>query len=560
MTARISFAGFGIPNSCKAPFFRQLLVAAAVAAPSSAWAACATSGTDPVTLTCAVSTFTAGTTNTTSPNAATTSRTQQFAADLIGQVNTGVTISTSGLDLVTTKANGGINFTNSGAINANDSPVASALQLDGNGGTVSYSGAGTISGSLSQTALTVNNTTGNITITPTGTITAGGTGIQATTTGTGDITVTTSQTVTANNGGSAAIVTTTTSGTNTVNVTAGTVQQTAFGNGINASATTGKVAITNSGVISGSVNFGTGVRLNGGNGDTVINNGTISGSAGISAIVGNVSVYNAGLISATNFTAIQFEGTGNTLTIAPTATWLGNVVGSGFSTLQLGGPGTGTFDISQIGLAKLYGGFSSFAKVDDSTWTLTGFNATAMPWTVKQGTLNVATIMSLSSFTVQDGVLSIAGNGTIGSATVNGGTMNVLSGGFVRGPTVVNGGALNDAGTIGTATVNGGTMTVLSSGVAGPVTVNGGVLTGEGTVGNTQVNAGGTFAPGTIASAGTSMTVAGNLAFAVGRAVSGVHQSRDIVIRQCHGHRDAQRACRREFRDRALMSPSDIRF
>src|SRR5580704_2404523 len=110
MTARISFAGFGIPNSCKAPFSRQIVLAggmaaAVVAAPSSAWAACATTGTDPVTLTCAANTATGGTTNTTSPNAATTSRTQQFAADLIGQVNTGVTISTSGLDLVTTKAN-----------------------------------------------------------------------------------------------------------------------------------------------------------------------------------------------------------------------------------------------------------------------------------------------------------------------------------------------------------------------------------------------------------------------------------------------------------------------
>ena len=180
MIARISFAGFGIPNSCKAALSRQLLVAAAVAAaPSSAWAACATSGTDPVTLTCAVSTFTAGTTNTTSPNAATTSRIQQFAADLIGQVNTGVTVSTTGLDLVTTKVNGGVNFTNSGAINANDSPVASALQLNGNGGTVSYSGAGTISGNPGQTGLTVmRDTTGNITMTPTGTITAGGCGNQ----------------------------------------------------------------------------------------------------------------------------------------------------------------------------------------------------------------------------------------------------------------------------------------------------------------------------------------------------------------------------------------------
>ena len=45
---------------------------------------------------------------------------------------------------------------------------------------------------------------------------------------------------------------------------------------------------------------------------------------------------------------------------------------------------------------------------------------------------------------------------------------------------------------------------------------NGGTLIGTGTVGKTQINSGGTFAPGAAGMPGTSMTVAGNLAFQSG--------------------------------------------
>jgi uncharacterized protein with beta-barrel porin domain len=483
MIAGIFLVGFGIRNSRLngTQFHRRLLItaglaAALLAAPSGAWAQCSTSGTDPVTVTCAVNTATNNTTNTTSPNPATSDRVQQFGADLSGQVNTGVTVSNYGLNLVTTKSNGGINFTNNGAINSNDS--VSALRLDGNGGTVSYTGSGSITGGTSQNGLVLTNTSGNIRVTETGPISAGAIGLQATTGNGGDIELTVKQVEA--NGSSAAIVTSATTGTTTVHLLSG-LSSANLGDGLDAHATTGKIAVTIDAFLTSGASAGTGVALFGGNGNTVINNGVLFNGVGISANTGNVSIYNGGRISASTLVAIQFAGTGNTLTIAPTAFFFGNVLGTGADLFQLGGPGTGTFDIAQIGPAAMYRGFGSFGKVDDSTWTLTGINATAMPWTVKQGTLNVATDMANSSFTVQDGLLSIASAGTIGSATVNGGTMNVLSGG-----------------------------------VAGPATVNGGVLTGEGTVGSTQINAGGTFAPGTIASAGTSMTVSGNLAFQSG--------------------------------------------
>ena len=449
MIARISFSGFGISNSSKAPLSRRLLaaggVAAAMAAPSSAWAACSTSGTDPVTFTCAANTTTTNTTNTTSPNPATSDHLQQFGADLIGQVNTGVTVNGFGLQLTTTKPGGAVTFTNNGALSlSTDNPGIFVLELDGKGGTVNYSGAGTITAGTFQSGLKATNTTGDVVVTPGGTITSAAFGIVAGTGDGGNVTVTTSRNVTDTGSSLSAISTSATTGTTTIHVTGGTVSSAGF-DAVDANATTGKISVTNDGVIAGATNFGTGVNVSGGNGNTVINNGTISGAIGIRATTGNLSVYNAGLISATNFTAIQFAGTGNILTIAPTATWLGNAVGTGSDTFQLGGPGTGTFDVAQIGSTKLYRGFSSFGKVDDSTWTLTGTNTSAMPWTVKQGTLNVETNLANSTFTV-----------------------------------------------------------------------NGGVLSGDGTVGTTQVNAGGTFAPGLIATPGSSMTVAGNLAFQSG--------------------------------------------
>ncbi|WP_246801397.1 autotransporter outer membrane beta-barrel domain-containing protein [Bradyrhizobium genosp. L] len=70
----------------------------------------------------------------------------------------------------------------------------------------------------------------------------------------------------------------------------------------------------------------------------------------------------------------------------------------------------------------------------------------------------------------------------------------------------------------GGTTITAGTLQVdgsIASSSLTTVAANG-VLTGAGTVGSAQINAGGTFAPGMIAAPGTSMTVAGNLAFQSG--------------------------------------------
>jgi uncharacterized protein with beta-barrel porin domain len=209
-------------------------------------------------------------------------------------------------------------------------------------------------------------------------------------------------------------------------------------------ADTGTANVTNFGSITGTSDFGIFALANA----TVTNNASASimgGQVGIQVNVGGgSSVFNAGSISGAT-AAIRFAGTGNTLTLAPGSAITGNVLGTGSDTFQLGGSGTASFDVSQIGAAAQYRGFGTFNKIDASTWTLTGTNSAALPWTINAGTLSV--------------------NGTMANSTM---------------------------------TVNAG-----------------GTLAGTGTVGNTSINSGGIFAPGS-GVAGTSMTVAGNLAFQSG--------------------------------------------
>jgi outer membrane autotransporter protein len=234
----------------------------------------------------------------------------------------------------------------------------------------------------------------------------------------------------------------------------------------------------------------------------ITNTGTISaGFTGISLGIGGISVFNSGTITGNGGTAIQFGGTGNTLTLGPGSVINGLVLGTGSDTFQLGGSsGSGTFDVSGIG--PQYQGFSTFNKVDASTWTLTGTNTDALSWTVLQGTLNVAAGASLpnSPFTVQGGIFSV--NGTVGAVTLNGGTLmgnGTLGALFANGGIVAPGnsiGQLNVNGPVtfaagatyqveanaagqsdrivatGTATLSGGTVqAVLAPGAYGPVTV-----------------------------------------------------------------------------------------
>ena len=193
--------------------------------------------------------------------------------------------------------------------------------------------------------------------------------------------------------------------------------------------------VTNNGTISGtgSGGAGGGVGIQATNA-TVTNNGIISGigtggggGLGIESFAAS-NVTNNGTITGTT-SAISFAGSGtNTLTLGPTSIINGEVLASGANNLlQLGGSGIGSFDVSLIGPAVQYRGFDTFNKIGSATWTLTGFNAGALPWTVQQGILLVNGSLANSPFTVNGGTLG--GTGTIGNTQVrSGGTLAPGSG------------------------------------------------------------------------------------------------------------------------------------
>lgn len=190
--------------------------------------------------------------------------------------------------------------------------------------------------------------------------------------------------------------------------------------------TPGAANVANSGSIVGGLN-----GIEAANNVTVTNNAGASITGGQYGIVadftGGSSVFNAGSISG-GTAAISFAGTGNTLTLAPGSVITGNVLGTGSDTFQLGGSGSATFDVSQIGAAAQYQGFGTFNKIGTSSWTLTGSNSAALPWTISAGTLLVNGTLANSTMTVNAGG-TLGGTGTVGATQVNnGGTFAAGSG------------------------------------------------------------------------------------------------------------------------------------
>ena len=211
----------------------------------------------------------------------------------------------------------------------------------------------------------------------------------------------------------------------------------------------------------------------------VVNTGTITvGAGGIGISVnGGGSVFNSGTINAaTGLAAIEFCSCGpNTLTLGPGSVINGAVLGSGsgFDTFQLGGVGKDTFNLDLIGTGLQYDGFSTFNKVDSSTWTVTGTGN--QDWNVLGGTLLLAGTIN-GTVTIASGG-TFGGVGTVGNTTVNGGT---LVPGNPAGTLIVSGdltfssassymvqvsGASNGLAVVtGTATLGGATVVVVPTG------------------------------------------------------------------------------------------------
>lgn len=277
---------------------------------------------------------------------------------------------------------------------------------------------------------------------------------------------------------------------------------TIFGGDSGVFAGTDTATVTNSGTITGNASSG----VYGAGGVDVTNNaGTISGGLfgiAVDATSAGSTVFNAGTISG-GTAAIRFGGTGNTLTLAPTSVITGNVLGTGADTFQLGGSGSGTFDVSAVAPAGQYQGFGTFNKIGDSNWTLTGTSSFVGPVNVNGGTLSV------------NGNIASAGNLTVNAGGTLGGT-------GVVGNTTVNGGALAPGNSIGTLTVKGNLVFTTAASYmveVSPAAADRTNVSGSATLAGATVRA--AFAPGAyVAKQYTILNAAGGINGSFGSLVN----------------------------------------
>ena len=122
----------------------------------------------------------------------------------------------------------------------------------------------------------------------------------------------------------------------------------------------------------------------------ISNFGVISGSAGIEIKAPIRSAFSTPAPSwQPGGTAIQFAGSGNTLTLGAGYIISGIVDPSGNNIFQLGGTGSGSFDLSSIGSGAQYRGFTTFDVVGGA-WTVSGAGAATSGWHVDGGTMQLA--------------------------------------------------------------------------------------------------------------------------------------------------------------------------
>ena len=187
--------------------------------------------------------------------------------------------------------------------------------------------------------------------------------------------------------------------------------------GVGVQFTASGASFTNTGAVRGG---------NGGAGGTGIAGAAngVAGAGGAGIVGAGLTIINGGTIAGgrsgdntTRANAITFTGGSNVLELQAGSSITGNVVGTGSDTFRLGGSTSSSFDVSTLGALAQYQGFSAFVKTGGSTWTLTGTNTAALPWSVNAGTLMVNGTLANSTVAVNAGG-TLAGTGTVGNVTV----------------------------------------------------------------------------------------------------------------------------------------------
>ncbi len=245
-------------------------------------------------------------------------------------------------------------------------------------------------------------------------------------------------------------------------------------NGVNTNTAGATIITNNAGGFISSANGGATPGAIRANTATITNLGTITGDLGINFRSGNgaSTIFNGGTITGSGGTAIHFStgSVGNTLTLAPGFAINGNVVSAGSDIFQLGGTGTGTFNLGSIGAAQQYQGFTTFNKIDASTWTVTGTGN--QTWTVQVG--------------------------------------NFLVDGTINAPVNVTGGLLGGTGSVGATSIGNGASLAPGLNGIGTLTVNGNLAFQSASlyvIGVTANASGRTAVTGSAALAGTAQAV-----------------------------------------------------
>jgi autotransporter-associated beta strand protein len=209
---------------------------------------------------------------------------------------------------------------------------------------------------------------------------------------------------------------------------------------------------------------------------SISNFGTISG--GLDAIQffdsGPLSIFDSGLIIGN--VDLTHNSAGNSFTLGPGYSITGGVAGTGGDIFQLGGSGSGAFDLSAIGTQ--YTGFNSF-NVVSAAWITTGTGA--QDWTIANG----------ATLQLGDGI--VADGGAIDGDVTDNGTFIID-----RADTYTFAGLISGSG----AFVQAGPGTTVLTGAnlyGGDTEVDAGtlLLSGLGTLGavsaTTTINPGGTL-------------------------------------------------------------------
>jgi uncharacterized protein with beta-barrel porin domain len=243
--------------------------------------------------------------------------------------------------------------------------------------------------------------------------------------------------------------------------------------GVGVQFTTSGATFTNSGTVTGG---------NGGVGGTAVGTPAVDGGAGAGGagiVGGGLTIINSSTIAGglsgdgvTRANAVTFTGGSNILELQAGSSITGNAVAfSAADTLRLGGTTNSGFDVSQIGASAQYQGFGNFQKTGSSTWTLTGTNANAMPWTINAGTLAVNGTMANSTMTVNAGG-TLAGTGTVGSTTIAGGGIFAPGSGAAGSTMTVAGNLAFQSGALYLVQVNPSTASMAN--VTGTAALTGG--------------------------------------------------------------------------------------